>query len=410
LDTDKFRAADGIVGPHHEKEGSFFAIREIWCPVHLITKQIPDVFDGTMEIENRYLYTNTNTCTFSYSLKKLGNFSSEISGSITAPDLLPLQKGKLKIALPKNWFDFDVLYISINDQSGHLLLTKSFAITSPAKYAASIALVEAYPRPTISENDSLYLLKANNTEIAIHKKTGLLVQVKNKGGEIPFNQGPVIQEGKNNFGGFSVLQNENSISVLSGFNKKENYNTLAWTIYPTGIVKMEVKYFPETYFTNFSGVNFSFPENKLEAVDFMGNGPYRVWKNRMKGGTIDIWHKQYNNTETGESWNYPEFKGYYSNLYWCTFFTGKQRFLVATETEDLFLRLFTPAWKTDQWHNYEPLFPGGAISFMQGISSIGSKTQRNETTGPMGMKNIFYDYEKEPARALQIVLYFNFTN
>jgi hypothetical protein len=46
---------------------------------------------------------------------------------------------------------------------------------------------------------------------------------------------------------------------------------------------------------------------------------------------------------------------------------------------------------------------------MQGIPSIGSKTQRNETTGPMGMKNIFYDYEKDPQRWLTLTLYFNFS-
>jgi hypothetical protein len=79
-------------------------------------------------------------------------------------------------------------------------------------------------------------------------------------------------------------------------------------------------------------------------------------------------------------------------MYWCKFITGSRSFTVLTDNQDLFLRLFTPAWKTDQWHNYEPIFPSGDISFMQGISSIGSKTQRNETTGPMGSKNIFYDY------------------
>jgi hypothetical protein len=142
----------------------------------------------------------------------------------------------------------------------------------------------------------------------------------------------------------------------------------------------------------------------------MGNGPYRVWKNRMKGNQFGVWNKIYNNTETGEApWVYPEFKGYHSNFYHGTFFTGSNQFTVVTETEDMFLRLFTPAWKTDQWHNYEPIFPSGDISFMQGISSIGSKTQRNETTGPMGSKNIFYDYEKDPARALKMVLYFDFS-
>ena len=95
-------------------------------------------------------------------------------------------------------------------------------------------------------------------------------------------------------------------------------------------------------------------------------------------------------------------------MYWCKFITKGRSFTVYTETENLFFRLFTPVWKTDQWHNYEPIFPAGNISFMHGISSIGSKTQRNETTGPMGMKNIFYDYEKDPSRALKMVLYFDF--
>ncbi|MGZ3940147.1 MAG: glycoside hydrolase family 2, partial [Flavisolibacter sp.] len=134
----------------------------------------------------------------------------------------------------------------------------------------------------------------------------------------------------------------------------------------------------------------------------------RVWKNRLKGSQFGIWNKKYNNTETAETWDYPEFKGYYSNMYWCKFITAAQQFTVYTENEDLYLRLYSAAFKTDPWHNYEPLFPNGDISFMQGIPSIGTKNQRAETTGPMGMKNIFYDYEKDPSRSLSITLYFDF--
>jgi len=120
----------------------------------------------------------------------------------------------------------------------------------------------------------------------------------------------------------------------------------------------------------------------------------------MKGQQFGVWSKEYNDTETGEyPWKYPEFKGYHANFYGGYFFTKNNRFTVMTETEDVFLRLFTPKWKTDQWHNYEPLFPDGDISFMQGISSIGSKTQRNETTGPMGFK-IFFMIMKRIRRGL----------
>jgi len=208
-----------------------------------------------------------------------------------------------------------------------------------------------------------------------------------------------------------LVQRDSVIEIKSTFNRKNNFNTMQWSIYPSGWVRLQIDYFPSAYFTNFSGINFSMPESSIHSVNYTGYGPYRVWKNRMKGNSFGDWHKVYNNTETGEApWKYPEFKGYHAGFYHGIFNTSANRFTVVTENEDMFLRLFTPAWKTDQWHNYEPLFPAGDISFMRGISSIGSKTQRNETTGPMGSKNIFYDYEKEPGRSINITLYFNFSH
>jgi len=38
-------------------------------------------------------------------------------------------------------------------------------------------------------------------------------------------------------------------------------------------------------------------------------------ENRMKGNTLDVWRKAYNNTVTGKSeYVYPEFKGYYKGF------------------------------------------------------------------------------------------------
>lgn len=409
LDTDKFRAADGIVGPHHEKEGSYYAIKEIWSPVYFERRDITPEFDGTLSIENRYHYTNINQCKFSYILRTMSSGAiSESSGSISAPNINPGQKGSLKIKLPGDWKNYHVLFIIAKDRNENLLWTKSYPIIRPNYLQKILTEEQVNAASVLTETDSLFTVKANSIELSFHKRTGLLTEVKKGAAIIPFNNGPIIQEGQNNFSAFTARQDGKNIIINSVFEKKEHFNTLAWAIFPTGIVKMEVHYFPAGYFTNYVGVNFSFPEKEIKAVDYLGNGPYRVWKNRMKGNQFGIWHKTYNNTETGESWVYPEFKGYHSNMYWCKFNTTGQPFTVYTDNEDLFLRLFTPAWKTDQWHNYEPLFPSGDVSFMQGISSIGSKTQRNETTGPMGLKNIFYDYEKDPSRALKMVLYFDF--
>ncbi|WP_460557887.1 glycoside hydrolase family 2 protein [Ferruginibacter profundus] len=411
LDTDKFRAADGIVGPHHQKEGSYYAIKEIWSPVYFERKEITDAFDGTFNIENRYHFTNTKTCSFSWQLKRFDiKDSKEKNGIALAPDIQPSAKGVLQIAMPADWKNYDVLYVTVKDQYQKELFTWSFLISSPVKTGARMIVKDDNEKIRILQVDTTGIyVNVKDVQLVFNEVNGMLLSVKNKQGELPFKNGPVVQEGENNFKGIKNYWEGNNYIIESTFDKKQSYNTLRWTIYPSGWIQLEVHYFPASYFTNFAGINFSFPESEMRSVTYMGNGPYRVWKNRMKGGQFGVWNKIYNNTETGEApWNYPEFRGYYANFYGGYFFSRSNQFTVVAENENMFLRLFTPAWKTDQWHNYEPLFPSGDISFMQGISSIGTKTQRNETTGPMGEKNIFYDYEKDPSRALKMVLYFDF--
>jgi len=409
IDTDKFHGADGIVGPFHEKEGSYYTIKEVWSQVYFEKKEITDDFDGSFNIENRYFYTDISQCKFEWSLESFQNASlKKLKGTAAAPHISPGQKGILKLKLPSNWKAYDVLYVTAFGNDGREIFTWSFPIVKPVVFTKNLLQSKTKGKISITEGDSSFHIAANGVEVRIHKQNGSLIEVKNSNGVIPFNNGPVVQEAVNNFSGFKQRMDADTLIIESTFDRKRSYNTLQWTIYPSGIIKMQVRYFPAEFYTWFDGVNFSFPEDQIKAVEYMGNGPYRVWKNRLKGNQFGIWNKKYNSTETAESWVYPEFKGYYSNLYWCRFITDSQPFTVYTENEDLFLRLFTPAFKTDPWHNYEPIFPTGNISFMQGIPSIGNKSQTAESTGPMGMKNSFYDYEKDPNRSLVITLYFDF--
>ena len=412
LDTDKHRGADGIVGPYYQKEGSYYTIKEVWSPIYFERRLIAEGFDGSFNIENRYHFTNLSQCRFTWELKSLQNSStSSEKGVFPSPSVKPGEKGVLKMQLPQNWQRFDALYVTAFGPDGKEIFTWSFPITRPLEVANKLLKqTSAFNKPVLREQDSLYQISANGVLLSIHKTKGLLQTVVNSKGNISLINGPVVQEAVNNFAGFTHRYDNDTLIIASTFDRKKSYNTLQWKIYPSGLVQMQVRYFPTEYFTWFNGVNFSFPESEMKGIEYMGNGPYRVWKNRMKGTQFGVWKKAYNNTETGEQWNYPEFKGYHSNMYWCRFITTTQPFTVYTDNEDLFFRLFTPAWKTDQWHNYEPYFPSGDLSFMQGIPSIGSKTQRAETTGPMGMKNILYDYEKDPARALHMTLYFDFQN
>jgi hypothetical protein len=175
---------------------------------------------------------------------------------------------------------------------------------------------------------------------------------------------------------------------------------------------MAIAYFPTDYEYDLLGVNFSYPEkgaDSVKGIRWLGDGPYRVWKNRMEGVTLNVWDKAYNNTITGQSpCVYPEFKGYFSHFYWMRLETAGQPFTVVCATEDVFLRLFTPA-EPKNVYNTAPPFPGGNISFMQAIPPIGTKSQKAEKMGPSGQKNMYYDYSRSRDYAKQMTLYFDFS-
>jgi hypothetical protein len=104
-----------------------------------------------------------------------------------------------------------------------------------------------------------------------------------------------------------------------------------------------------------------------------------VWKNRRQGVSFDVWEKAYNDTRTGADWTYPEFKGHHADLYWAVLQTKEAPITVVTDTEDLFLRVFTPR-SGDSPQFTAVTFPEGDLSFLHGIAPIGTKF-----AGPAGM-------------------------
>jgi hypothetical protein len=137
----------------------------------------------------------------------------------------------------------------------------------------------------------------------------------------------------------------------------------------------ESDYLPEKCYN--LGLTFSYPEEAVSGMRWMGRGPYRVWKNRLPGPQYGIWQKDYNNTVTGEYYYpqvYPEFKGYHANLYWATL-QGKQPFTVYTETDGLFLRVFTAEEQRDREGRGKsvPEWPEGDLSFLLEIPAVNSQ-------------------------------------
>ena len=418
LDSDGDHGPDGIVGPYHEKEGSYYTIKEVWCPVHLEAKEITPVFDGKLRLENRFAFTNLKQCTFSYRLARLNNpyqasLSASEKGAIAAPDVQPGQYGNLQLHLPPNWKTYDVLYITAFDPHKNELFTWSWPISSHEVITKRMVVLNGNGKPAVKETDSLYKVTVKDIELEFNRNSGILQKVRNAKGTISLTNGPVLAEGQNQ-SGFQKLSNHydgDKLIVEAAFGKKTTEQELKWTIYPSGWVQLEVRYWPVGEEADLLGVNFSYPEKEVKGVSYMGDGPYRVWKNRLKGTTLNVWDKAYNNTITGEDSTkliYPEFKGYYSNLYWMKLQTKDQPITIVCNSRDVFMRLFTPTYPK-KTYNVAPAFPSGDISFMHGITPIGTKSQKPEKLGASGGKNQYFNYDKNIKDALSLDLYFDFS-
>ncbi|MGB4400331.1 MAG: glycoside hydrolase family 2 TIM barrel-domain containing protein [Daejeonella sp.] len=409
LDTKGNLAADGILGPYREKEGSFYTIKEIWSPIYLEKKIITNQFNGDLTIENRYNFTNLNQCSFSWQLKKIQGFdkgnTSMLNGKIIAPSVKPQTAGTLNLSLPLSWSEYDVLYITAKDLYGKEIYTWSLPISSPEQLAMRLVKTEK-GTVRVSEDEEILSMSASGVEVTLDKKTGLLKGAKNSLGNISFSNGPVLINGEATFKSFN--QKTDSLGrhiIVANYEGKQNFR-VTWTMMPSGWLELKYQYRPENN-QEMLGITFNYPEENVRGMQLIGNGPYRVYKNRMKGVTFNLWDKTYNNAVTGETWDYPEFKGYYSNFYGTRIQTKEGDFTVLSASENIFLHMLNPAIPKGLGRAYSMAnYPTNGISFMHGISSIGTKSQKKEDLGPQSQNNL--TFANGGLDTQSAVLYFNF--
>ncbi|WP_375443899.1 glycoside hydrolase family 2 protein [uncultured Fibrella sp.] len=409
IDTAGNSGADGIVGPYREKEASFYTIREIWASVFFPKKQITAQFNGQLPVENRFDQTNLNQCTFRWKLKRFTGLTAgdttAISGKAAAPDIKPRSAGTLQLNLPAKWQDYDVLYLTANDPYGREINTWSWPISLPDRVAGRL-MTTGTGTVTATEKGDQLTMAAGGVSLVINTRTGMLATVKNARNTISLTNGPVLIGGEATFKSLRQYDEGGAHSVDVSFDGAFRYN-LVWTMYPSGWVKLAYRYRPNGVSLETPGVTFDYPEKRVRGMYLLGNGPYRVWRNRLKGGTINGWSKPYNDGVTGERWDYPEFKGYYANVYGARLQTDEGDFTVLSASEDLFLRVFTPSPPQKANNaNTVPAFPAGGLSFLHDIPAIGGKFQTANLLGPQGQPSL--TVANGAADTLQGVLYFDF--
>ena len=397
IDIQGNQAPDGILGPHREKEASYYTIKELWSPVQIENKYIPEIFDGKIGLENEYSYTNLNKCTFKWKLVALplpgmAVTAAKITASGTAPtiNVEPGGKGFLQLNLPTWRKTSDVLYLTAIDQYNKEIFTWSWALKQPDVWSGKAVAISSAKAAAKEQGDYL-LVKLDGLTYYFDTKTGYLQKVVTLKSEISLSGGPALA------GTVHTLKKFNYTIVGNDYVVEPVYEgdvpfSVQWTFSPGKPVKLTYQYNQKGQF-DFSGITFNYPEELVTGMKWEGRGPYRVWKNRLKGQQFGVWHKEYNNTITGENWLYPEFKGYHSELYWVTVENKQAPFTVYTGQKGIFLEMLKPTKPAAAPNdNTNPPFPEGNIGFLNTISPIGTKFQAAEKMGPQSQKNVQLNY------------------
>ncbi len=421
IDTDGNHAADGIVGPHLEKEASYFTIKEIWSPIYIEDRYIRSDFTGLFRVENRYHFTNLDECKMVAKWVQFGDASGSTESKIISqskvdlPALKPYEKGKFTVDKPSNWLDADALHLTAHDIHGKEIFTWSYPVKSAAEKNANIAPDRQTGMVRTIEAEDKVTLMARGIQYVIDKKSGELESVKRGGKLIPLSGVKILTEKKvvtdevqsvvvNRIGD---AKTEVIVTLKESLQKNEwvtdkiySSDIIKWTVYGNGMLDLSVTLKSMKRVIGYKGITFSYPEGVVEGVKWLGDGPYRVWRNRTKGNRFQVWENDYNDTATGEpGYVYPEFKGFFSNFYWAELRAREdQGFRVYCHTPFIYLRLFTPRVSDDfrRGQYLNSAMPAGDISFVLNIPAMATKFQLPEQTGPHGSLENYHGNFDEP--------------
>ena len=404
--------ADGIVGPHHEKEGSYYTIKQLWSPIQIMDTSIDRQFNGKLSVENRYDYLNLNTCRFLWkqvkfpSVTDASNVGTQVlkQGEVQGSNIAAHSAGILDIkttVLP----DADALFVTAIDKYGHELWRWTFPVDKLNQSKEELSPLSS--KATYTETDNDLTVKANNRTFIFSKKDGQLKGVSVNNRKISFANGPRFigarradrsldqfynhddekaKEKDRTYSEFpdaavftklDVKEDGGNLIVTANY-KLGNLDKAQWTINPSGVMALDYTY-------NFSGVVdlmgicFDYPEEQVISKRWLGAGPYRVWQNRIHGTQYDIWENDYNDPIPGETFIYPEFKGYFSNVSWMNIRTKEGTISLTNETPDAYIGVYQPRDGRDRLLY---TLPESGISVLNVIPPVRNKVNSTDLCGP----------------------------
>ncbi len=493
---------DGIVGPHHEREGSYEAVRHIWSPVRLAAAVLDDRFDGRLQVENLYDFNALNRVRFDWRLVRYPAPDATTTaphvlaaGRVSGPDVAARSRGTLDLKLPSGWrrHDADALEVTATGPDGGQLWTWAYARPDLAARAAAAA--SAAPR--IERDGGAIRLAAGAVSASFDAASGQLLGLRNGGHASALANGPrlayarpardvpvawlpfAVDDAATGVRRLAAPQTASVIEIVPAFTKDiayarfkleisadgEHWTTLfdasrrhwdgtlyrfpprqvvavrisnpvgargeavalksvrlghaaarfpvadaakasvdsgtgmdaqgrpvawlearnsaglervRWTMRGDGSLVLDYAYRLDGT-VQYHGITFDHPEAALRGMRWLGEGPYRVWKNRLHGTWLGVHEVTQFDQQPGETFRYPESQGFFAGVRWARLDTQAGALLVQPGQPQGYLRVGTPRISHE---NTTVEFPAGDLSWLHAIAPIGEKFTPTEALGP----------------------------
>jgi hypothetical protein len=380
-------AADGIVGPHGEKEGSYFSVKEIWSPVQISALRVDRARPSLrMTISNRYSFTALSDIRFRWRALQLpppgGTLADQraiAQGEAAGPAISPGGSGDWEIPLPRPTEGVETFELTAHDSNGHDLWTWTVSNAQSSAPAKSVA------RATSKDQG---VVQSPPYELRFDTSTGRLAEIRKNDRLFALRDGPRLVAYKRNARTFEDVATASRLRRLDLAPAKGSSDVLATATYDGPLRKVtwsrsgdalnlsyEIQYEQPV---DVLGIRFDFPEREVTSKRWVGEGPYRAWQNRREGGVFGFHETTYNDPIPGETYAYPEFKGYFDAWRWLTLSTASERVTVENIGAVPYFGLFQPRGGV----NPVLELPDVGWSFLHVIPAMGTKFELPEKMGP----------------------------
>ncbi len=397
IDTVGNQAPDGMVGPHREKEGSYFTVKEIWSPVQATlpadaSGALPRDWDGTVAVENGYDFTSLDRCRFEWQLLRFGAPGDARTarvvvarGTLPGPPLAPRTSGVVKLPLPRSWHEADALHVTAHDPAGEALWTWS----APRLGARAPRSGQAGGMPVaVREEAGAIVVAGRAGELRFDRATGRLVEWQRDGLAAPLGPGPFarafVRKQRTHAAVEDVAKLESLTSRLDGkavvveARYEGILKRVSWRIEPASdAVQLDYELAYDGAI-DLLGVGFDAPPGGFVSKRWLGRGPYRVYRNRMEGGLFDLHQVAFNDPVPGQSFTYPEFKGYFRDWQWLQLEAPAATLTIDNRSGVPFFGLHGPL------DGQPPMlaFPDTGVALLHVIPAQGTKFDTPDRLGP----------------------------